>query len=148
MALAIIALIWLGMILGVSFLATPVKFVVEDLTLPVALQVGQATFGLFTKVEWLLAAALVGTCIWTWRTRPCLLALSIVAAGCVALQALWLLPSLDERVASIVAGRTPPPSPHHLLYAWMEATKAALLVGAAALALGTSRPASKAMSAA
>ena len=148
MAPAIVALIWLGMILGVSFLATPVKFAVEDLSLPVALQVGQATFGLFTKVEWVLAAALMGTSAWTWRTRPLLLALSIAAAGGVTLQALWLLPILDERVASIVAGQTPPPSPYHVLYAWVEAIKAALLAGAALLALGASGRASKTMSAA
>ena len=135
MAAAVIALIWLGMILGVSFLATPVKFVVDDLTLPVALQVGQATFGLFTKVEWVFATALVAASAWSWRTRPILLALSTAAAGGVALQAFWLLPMLDTRVAAIVAGQMPPPSAHHAFYAALEAIKAALLIGAATLAL-------------
>jgi len=76
MASAATALVWLGMLIGVSFLATPVKFVVKDLSLPVALQVGQATFGLFTNVEWLCAGALLGLGLPGWRTRPLRLAFS------------------------------------------------------------------------
>lgn len=37
MPAAVIALIWLGMLIGVSFLATPAQFVVQDLSLPAAL---------------------------------------------------------------------------------------------------------------
>ena len=127
MGAAAIALIWLGMILGVSFLATPVKFVVQDLALPVALQVGQATFALFVRVEWALAAVLLAACALSWRTRPFALMLTGVLAVFVVLQAVWLLPALDARVAAIVAGAAPPPSAHHNLYAAFEAAKALLL---------------------
>lgn len=108
MATAIVALIWLGMLIGVSFLATPVKFVVQDLTLPIALQVGQATFGLFSRIEWGLAVLLVGASAWRWREGALCVILALSAAAVVLMQAVWLLPTLDARVALIVAGETPP----------------------------------------
>lgn len=135
MAAAVIALIWLGMLIGVSFLATPVKFVVADLSLPVALQVGQATFDLFAKVEWALAAVLVGTSAFTWRTRPLALAISLIIAAGVLIQALWLLPVLDARVGEIVSGGAPAPSAHHALYAGLEAAKVLMLAAVALLSL-------------
>ena len=49
MAAAIIAMIWRGMLIGVSLRATPVKFVVPDLALPVALQFGLWLFLLFAN---------------------------------------------------------------------------------------------------
>lgn len=140
MAPAIVALIWLGMLTGVSFLATPVKFIVQDLSLPVALQVGQATFDLFARVEWGLAAALVATSGLAWRQRPLTLVLVLAIAGVVAVQAVWLLPALDARVDQIVAGVTPAASSHHMLYASLEAAKALLLAAAAFLALRRAGP--------
>ena len=47
-----IYLIWAGLILGVSFIATPVKFQAPHLTMPVALEVGKATFHLFNMIKW------------------------------------------------------------------------------------------------
>ena len=54
-----IAYVWLGLVLGVSFLATPIKFRAKSLTRPVALDVGRTTFHAFGKLEWLLSVALV-----------------------------------------------------------------------------------------
>ncbi len=51
-----LALLWIGLLIGVSFLATPAKFLAASLTLPVALDVGRHTFAIFNRVEWLLAA--------------------------------------------------------------------------------------------
>jgi len=39
-----LAWVWMGIVIGVSFLATPVKFTADSLTRPVALDVGRATF--------------------------------------------------------------------------------------------------------
>lgn len=135
MPAAVIALIWLGMLIGVSFLATPVKFVVADLSMPVALQVGQATFHLFAKTEWGFAAALMGVSALALRTRPVVLAISLLIAAGVLAQALWLLPALDARVGEIVAGGAPAPSAHHALYAGLEAAKALMLAMMAFLCL-------------
>lgn len=122
-----VALIWLGMIVGISFLATPVKFFVQDLSLPVALQVGQAPFAVFGRLELALAAALLIACAISSRKRSVALALAGLLAAVVALQTAWLLPVLDARVSAIVAGAPPPPSAHHSLYAALEVAKVLLL---------------------
>lgn len=44
--------IWAGALIGVSFIATPAKFLVFSLDLSVALQIGQITFYIFNKFEW------------------------------------------------------------------------------------------------
>lgn len=140
MPVLVVSLLWLGMLIGVSFIATPVKFVVHDLTLPLALQIGQATFALFARVEWGFALVLMTAGMANWRTRPLTLALCAFIGALVAIQAVWLLPALDARVAVIVAGGAPPPSPHHLAYASVEAAKAIVLATLAALSVRSQVP--------
>lgn len=134
--LAIVALIWIGMILGVSGLATPIKFQAASLTLAVALDVGQTTFAAFNKMEWLLSALLV-VAILLSRLKPLSLPilLTVVAVVAVLLQSFWLLPALDVRVAAVIAGEVLPPSGLHNLYVVVEGVKllALTLLGMGAL---------------
>src|SRR5690606_30735313 len=51
LSLLLLAVLWTGLLLGVSFLATPVKFLAPSLSLPVALDVGRQTFMVFNWVE-------------------------------------------------------------------------------------------------
>ncbi|WP_415289162.1 hypothetical protein RSD66_04440 [Brevundimonas sp. S1H14] len=67
-SVAFVATLWLGLLIGVSFLATPVKFQAPSLTLATALEVGQATFALFTRVEWGLVVLLALAVAWGGRT--------------------------------------------------------------------------------
>jgi hypothetical protein len=92
-----LALLWIGLLVGVSFLATPAKFLASSLTLPVALDVGRHTFAIFNKAEWLLAAALLIVVL--LRPPHAIAAIgSIVTALIVLLETAWLLPVLDRRV--------------------------------------------------
>lgn len=118
-----IAAIWVGLIAGVSFLATPVKFMAPSLSLPVALDVGRHTFAAFNKTEWVIALALLGWLATTARSAPLALAAAVVATALVALEAAWLLPELDHRVGLIIAGQTPPPSRLHRAYIIVECVK-------------------------
>lgn len=119
--------VWLGMLIGVSFIATPLKFQAPSLSLPVALEVGHVTFALFSMIEWasawILALAVLVAWPLHWRQGIALLLCLLVA-----LQGLWLLPELDLRVAAIVAGGRPEPSYHHGAYALLEAVKALALL--------------------
>lgn len=124
------------MVVGVSFLATPVKFAAPSLGLPTALEVGRVTFALFAKVEWVLCALLIGAAVMVPSRR---VGLRLVALACLpvllAIQVFWLLPALDIRVGQIIAGDAIPTTSHHLLYIALEATKALLLVAVSFAAL-------------
>lgn len=123
-----VAFVWLGLVLGVSFVATPAKFRAQSLTLPVALDVGRATFHAFGIVEWVMAAVLAASAVWA-RTalRPTDWALMSLVAVIVLVQAVWLIPHLDIRVAAVIAGDPLPRSHLHSLYVGVEVIKALAL---------------------
>ena len=129
-ALAFIAVLWLGLLLGVSFLATPVKFQAASLSLPVALDVGQVTFALLSKVEWALAALTAGCLLWAWSGRRAAL-IFVMLLAVVAVQGFWLLPVLDARLEAVIAGSPSSPSSHHVIYIIAEVAKAVLLLAMA-----------------
>lgn len=125
------AMLWIGLLLGVSFLATPAKFLAPSLSLAVALDVGRQTFGVFNKVEWalailLLALMLAGRRAWFSVTG------AVVLAAMVVVETLWLLPVLDQRVGLIIAGQQPPESSPHVVYIVLQIVKLAVLCGLAA----------------
>lgn len=121
------------MIVGVSGLATPVKFTAPSLTLPVALDVGRVTFRLFSRVEWGFALVLV---VLGFAAQIRLLwPVTGLVVAVIVLQAMWLLPALDARTASVIAGATLPPSALHAWYVAAEVTKlvALLIIGIGAI---------------
>lgn len=134
LALQITATLWLGMLLGVSGLATPVKFMAPSLSLPAALDVGRHTFAAFNRVEWLLAIVLL---LALWRSRPGLGAWAVATALTTILlvETVSLLPALDQRVETVLQGGIPAPSSLHRLYVLAEGAKAALLGIMAAIVL-------------
>ncbi len=119
-----VALIWLGLVIGVSFVATPIKFTAPSLDLPTALEVGRVTFRLLMRIEWLLALVLVGL-IWGSRLRLPWSALVVLAI--VVVEASWLLPSLGVRTDAIRSGATPPASNLHTFFVAAELLKCAAL---------------------
>jgi len=128
---------WAGLLVGVSFLATPVKFQAESLSLPVALDVGRATFHLMSKVEIGLTGVvlvLVGLALSRGQGNRLIVACAVTIALIVIAQAVWLLPELDTRVAARIDGRELESSPLHLIYIVMEIVKLASLLMIAAIA--------------
>lgn len=128
-----LAILWLGLLLGVSFLATTVKFQAPSLDLPTALDVGRVTFALFSKIEWALSALVIASALLAGRRRGLRVGAGVALAGLLVVQAVWLLPVLDARVGQIIGGATIPATSHHLLYIAAEGLKAIVL-----LALGGS----------
>jgi hypothetical protein len=129
-ALSIVALVWLGLVVGVSFIATPAKFLAPTLELAVALDVGRQTFGVFAIVE--IAAAITLGLLLLFARR----AIAVVLPGAlvilvVVVEQLWLLPLLDERVEIIIQGGVPEASALHNVYIALDALKIVLLIGIA-----------------
>jgi hypothetical protein len=131
-AFLILTTLWAGAILGLSFVATPVKFQAPSLVLPVALEIGRYTFRLFANVELLFLIASAAAACFARPRR--LVALALGTAGVLLLlQRWWLLPELDQRVSRILAGAPVAFSSAHWLYAAFDAFKITLLVAAAVL---------------
>ncbi|WGF86410.1 DUF4149 domain-containing protein [Marinivivus vitaminiproducens] len=125
-ALGPLAWVWTGLVLGVSFFATPIKFQAASLARPVAFEVTGVTFAAFNRIE--IAAAIVLLAAALLARRPLVIALCAAAAAIVAVQAAWLLPELLQRVELVQAGQELPPSPVHALYSGAEIVKVAALV--------------------
>lgn len=123
---AFIATVWLGLVLGVSFIATPVKFEAPSLSLPVALEIGRATFSLFSKIEWGLAALLILSVLFCKRrTVSAILGAALIAI--LIAETVWLLPILDARVETIISGTPTPAGWHHIVYVGLETVKVVAL---------------------
>lgn len=103
----------MGIVLGVSFLATPVKFAAPSLALPTALEIGRVTFHLLARVEWVLAVALIVTASFSGIRLPWS---AFLVFAIVALESLWLLPALGARSDVVIAGGSLPPSSLHHMF--------------------------------
>ena len=124
--LVCISLVWLGMILGISFLEAPLKFMSPSVTLEIGLDIGRLVFGVFNKIEGAMALAMAILTV-MFRQKDRLLILLGVAWATLALQTFWLLPILSNRAELIVQGQTPATSPFHSIYVILEIIKAVVL---------------------
>jgi hypothetical protein len=120
-----LALLWAGMVLGVSFLASPVKFSAPHLSMPVALEVGRITFAAFNRVQAALALALLFLLALGRRRAAWLLGAAVVA--CWAGQTFWLLPALHPQTNAVIQGGSTAMTPLHLAYVGSETLKLLLL---------------------
>lgn len=118
---------WVGMTVGISMIATPVRFTAASITRPIALDVGRVVFTALNKIE-LLALVLLLVVIrasgrsaglWAWCS---MLALIVIAQGA------WLIPELAARTDIILAGGEPPPSYAHAIYSTLELAKIGILL--------------------
>ena len=123
---AIICFIWLGMVLGISFLEAPVKFTTPSLSYTTAIDVGMHVFHALNKVEiaWALLLLVMGLFSTLGRSQwliRCAILLILL------LQSVWLFPVMDARALQIIAGKQVADSYHHWVYIILEIDKLLLL---------------------
>jgi len=121
-----VLLIWLGVVIGISFIEAPVKFTAPTLTRPVAFDVGRVVFAALNRTELVLFALTLILGFVAERRRVFWIAAAVLGAM-LAAQTLWLLPELIARSEMVIAGSEPPPSIAHGAYAGIEVSKALLL---------------------
>ena len=119
--------LWLGMVLAISFVETPLKFRAPGITLALGLGVGRLVFRALSLAEIAVASLLTLAVV---ALRP-------AGAGGALLAAVWVLlavqigvlrPRLDRRASAVIAGLTPAPSRQHLSYIALEGLKVLLLL--------------------
>jgi hypothetical protein len=127
-------LIWLGMVLAISFLEAPLKFRAERLELRVGLAIGRIVFRALNIAE-VLWAVVIAVCLTvTGPSRP-LVILAAVTTVLLAVQLLVVRPRLNRRSARVLAGDDAPRSRAHHAYIGLEVLKLAALVGLGAALL-------------
>ena len=131
------AFVWLGMVLAISFLETPLKFRAPGITVPLGLGIGRLVFRALNTVEVVLAAALI-TALLTITPGAAGWTLLVVTVALLATQAVLLRPRLDRRAQQIITGHPPPPSRLHLTYIGLECLPVATLLTLGALLATTS----------
>ncbi|MDE0790271.1 MAG: hypothetical protein OSA87_06185, partial [Woeseiaceae bacterium] len=107
-----ICFLWVGLTVGISMIATPMRFTAETITRTIALDVGRVVFAALHKAELLALVILLiivrasgqATKYWVFCG---VLALIVIA------QSAWLTPELAERTQMIVNSIEPPPSYAH-----------------------------------
>lgn len=122
-----ICFLWVGITVGVSLIATPLRFTAPSITRPVALDVGRVVFAALNKAEFLamlllLIVVRVASLTRKWWAVCALLALILLAQG------VWLIPELAARTDVILSGGEPPKSYAHSVYAALELSKIGLLL--------------------
>ena len=127
-------LIWLGMVLAISFLEAPLKFRAEGLELRVGLAIGRIVFRALNIAE-VVWALVIAVCLSVTRSSGPVLVLAALTAVLLAIQLLLVRPKLNRRSANVLAGHDAPRSRAHHAYIGLEALKLAALVALGAALL-------------
>jgi hypothetical protein len=127
-------LIWLGMVLAISFLEAPLKFRAKGLELPVGLAIGRIVFRALNIAE-VVWAVVIAVCLSVIGPSGPVLVLAAVTAVLLAVQLLVVRPRLNRRSARVLAGQEAPRSRAHHAYIGLEALKLAALVALGATLL-------------
>ena len=120
--------IWLGLILGISFIEAPLKFQAPGITIPLGLGIGRLVFSAVNKLELLLMVIAFFSALSSNRVLKIGFYSIIILALILLFQTLYLLPALDERAELVLQGQLIPPSFHHQLYIVLETIKLILLL--------------------
>ena len=122
--------VWLGLVVGISFLEAPVKFTAPSLIRPVGLDVGRHVFTALNRVELVLAVLVVGSW-WVGRPGSWVTGSLALVGGVLLLQTAWLLPTLKAQAATIIdGGSVPGPNYVHVAYGLLEGAKVLALAAA------------------
>ena len=123
---------YLGLVPGVSGLATLAKFNTTTVKLPQLLEVGRATFHALEAAETVIVILLVALGLAARMSKVQWALLGAVAALLVT-EMLWVVPLLDQRVEQYLRGAAHDPSNAHTVFIALEGAKIAALLALALL---------------
>ncbi|HEU0191655.1 MAG TPA: hypothetical protein VFR17_10380 [Mycobacterium sp.] len=128
--------LWLGMILGISFLEAPLKFSAPNVTLQIGLGIGRLVFRALNSAELVLAVVIVAAGL-ARPPQPSVVVAFVVAFAALAVQLLAVRPRLNRRADRVLAGADAPRSRGHYIYVGFEVVKVIALVAAGILLLSS-----------
>lgn len=122
-----VAFVWLGMVLGISFLETPLKFRAPGVTIPIGLGIGRLVFRALNVAEILLAVVLAVALVLAEPTAAEATAGALVLFV-LAVQLAVVRPRLTKRSNRVLAGEDAPRSHAHHAFIGLECAKAIALI--------------------
>jgi hypothetical protein len=122
--------VWLGLVLAISFIETPLKFRAAGITVPLGLAIGRLVFRALNAAELALAATLTIAALTSTAGRSTIEGVSMTVLialwTLLVVQAAMLRPALDRRARQLIQGHTPSPSHAHLAHIAAECAKVLL----------------------
>ncbi|MBS1905994.1 MAG: hypothetical protein JST33_05375 [Actinobacteria bacterium] len=124
----VVPAVWIGLIGGLSFIETPLKFLAPGITLPLGLGIGRLVFNALSIAGVVLLVALIVLGLLAPREdrRGWILIGAVLVVS--AIQDLGIRPALNARSDIIIGGGDPGPSWLHYGYIAAELVLLALLV--------------------
>ena len=116
------ALLWLGMVLAISFLEAPLKFRGPGVDLRTGLAIGRIVFRALnlSEVGW---AAVIAAALIVYAPSVSVTVAAIAALAVLAVQLRIVRARLNRRSDRVLAGKDTPRSVSHHVYIVAEATK-------------------------
>jgi hypothetical protein len=128
--------VWLGMVLVISFIETPLKFRAPGVTLQIGLGIGRLVFRALNACELVLAAVVVA-CFAIEPPATCTAVAAAVAVVTLLAQVLAVRPRLTRRSDTVLEGGEGPRSRAHWAYVGLEIVKVIALFIAGVSLLAT-----------
>lgn len=124
-----ICLLWFGVLFGVSFIATPAKFLVAELDLVTAIKIGRSTFHVYHYFE-LVMASITGLVIFLLRVEKSVWAYFALLGISLLVQYAFVQPLVEQNSDNLFYGTNIRSNPNaHLYYIFCDVLKAVLLIG-------------------
>ncbi|ROI07119.1 hypothetical protein EGH90_07020 [Kaistella haifensis] len=124
-----VSFFWLGLVIAVSFLETPLKFQVPGMTLPIALELGKTMFGISTNIQLgLMILVFFNFFLNASKLNKFIIFTGVLLALILVLEKFWMLPILDARADVLATGKGLPPTPLHNYFIYAECIKVILLL--------------------
>ena len=119
--------IWVGLIIGISFIEAPLKFQAPNITTALALGIGKIVFQALNIIEWVISALIIISLIILQSNKKVWI-LYLLPISILILQSVWSLPILMERADLVIANEPLPEGYYHIVHGIFEVIKF-LLIG-------------------
>ncbi len=116
-----------GLLAGISFIETPLKFQAPNMTIALGLGIGRLVFFALNKIEIILALLMLISFVKAKPKNKIASAAFRIVVVLLFLETVWLLPVLDARASLVISGDGAPESNIHLIYIVFDALKLVLL---------------------
>ena len=121
--------VWLGLVIGLSFIEAPLKFQAPGITTELGLGIGRLVFGVLNKIEIVFSIFFLAALFRQFKSmNKMTVILMVVMIVIIFIQTIFLFPALNERIAMRLSSEMPPDSNLHFIYIILEVIKLPVLI--------------------